>query len=94
MLAVSARRLHDVNRRAWWILLPIGFSFAGGLFSAVGEFSGATAGTIIGVAFLVIGLATMILLIVWYCTKGTTGSNRFGPDPLADAIAETASQTV
>jgi uncharacterized membrane protein YhaH (DUF805 family) len=22
-----------------------------------------------------------ILLIVWYCTKGTTGDNRFGPDP-------------
>jgi uncharacterized membrane protein YhaH (DUF805 family) len=24
-----------------------------------------------------------IILIVWYCTKGTTGDNRFGPDPLA-----------
>jgi uncharacterized membrane protein YhaH (DUF805 family) len=24
----------------------------------------------------------IILLIVWACMKGTTGSNRFGPDPL------------
>lgn len=24
-----------------------------------------------------------ILLLVWYCTKGTAGDNRFGPDPLA-----------
>jgi uncharacterized membrane protein YhaH (DUF805 family) len=23
-----------------------------------------------------------IILIIWYCTKGTEGSNRFGPDPL------------
>ncbi len=26
-----------------------------------------------------------ILLIVWYCTKGTKGDNRFGPDPVATA---------
>ncbi|MDE2134016.1 MAG: DUF805 domain-containing protein [Alphaproteobacteria bacterium] len=26
-----------------------------------------------------------ILLIVWYCTKGTQGDNRFGPDPRATA---------
>ncbi len=25
-----------------------------------------------------------ILLLVWFCTRGTTGQNRFGPDPLAD----------
>ena len=23
-----------------------------------------------------------ILLLVWFCTKGTSGQNRFGPDPL------------
>jgi uncharacterized membrane protein YhaH (DUF805 family) len=23
-----------------------------------------------------------IVLLVWYCTKGTTGSNAYGPDPL------------
>jgi uncharacterized membrane protein YhaH (DUF805 family) len=27
----------------------------------------------------VIGL---IVLVIWFCTKGTDGSNRFGPDPL------------
>jgi uncharacterized membrane protein YhaH (DUF805 family) len=30
-------------------------------------------------AFTVIGI---IVLIVWDCTKGTSGPNRFGPDPL------------
>jgi uncharacterized membrane protein YhaH (DUF805 family) len=34
--------------------------------------------------FLVlIPLIGAIVLIVWYCTKGTEGSNRFGPDRLA-----------
>ena len=30
-----------------------------------------------------------ILLIVWWCTKGTVGRNRFGPDPLATKIMVT-----
>lgn len=51
-LAVSIRRLHDIDRTGWWVLI----------------------------VFTIIGI---ILLIVWNCTKGTTGSNRFGPDPLA-----------
>ena len=50
-LAVAIRRLHDIDRTGWWVLL----------------------------AFTLIGI---ILLIVWDCTKGTAGPNRFGPDPL------------
>jgi uncharacterized membrane protein YhaH (DUF805 family) len=50
-LAVSVRRLHDLDRSGWWLLLVL---------------------TMIGV----------ILLIIWDCIKGTTGPNRFGPDPL------------
>ena len=51
-VAVSVRRLHDLDRTGWWVLI----------------------------AFTGIGI---ILLIVWNCMKGTTGSNRFGADPLA-----------
>jgi uncharacterized membrane protein YhaH (DUF805 family) len=50
-IAVSARRLHDLDRTAWWLLIA---------FTGVG----------------------VILLIIWDCMKGTTGSNRFGADPL------------
>jgi uncharacterized membrane protein YhaH (DUF805 family) len=25
-----------------------------------------------------------ILLVIWWCIRGTGGPNRFGPDPLAD----------
>lgn len=49
-LAVSARRLHDVNRSGWWLLL---------LFTIIG----------------------IIPLIIWDCTRGTQGNNRFGDAP-------------
>ena len=29
-----------------------------------------------------IPLIGWIILIIWYCTRGTVGPNRFGPDPL------------
>ena len=30
-----------------------------------------------------IWLIGSIILIVWFCRRGTVGENRFGPDPLA-----------
>jgi uncharacterized membrane protein YhaH (DUF805 family) len=51
-VAVSVRRLHDLDRSGWWIFL--------GLIPLVGG----------------------IILLIWYCMRGTIGSNRFGPDPL------------
>lgn len=55
-IAVGVRRLHDLDRSGWWLLL--------GLIPLIGA----------------------IVLIVWYCSRGSVGANRFGPDPLA-AIA-------
>jgi uncharacterized membrane protein YhaH (DUF805 family) len=52
-IAISVRRLHDLDRSGWWIFL--------GLIPLVGG----------------------IILLIWYCTKGTDGPNRFGADPLA-----------
>jgi uncharacterized membrane protein YhaH (DUF805 family) len=51
-IAVGARRLHDIDRTAWWLLLWL-----------------------TGVGF--------ILLVVWFCFRGTPGPNRFGPDPFS-----------
>jgi uncharacterized membrane protein YhaH (DUF805 family) len=56
-LAVAIRRLHDLDRTGWWILLSL------------------------------IPIVGWIILIIWDCTKGTNGPNRFGPDPLAAAVA-------
>jgi uncharacterized membrane protein YhaH (DUF805 family) len=52
-LAVAIRRLHDLDRTGWWILLSL------------------------------VPIVGWIILIIWYCTRGTPGANRFGPDRLA-----------
>lgn len=41
------------------------------------------------IALTIVGI---IVLIVWYCTRGTVGENRFGADPLA-STASVAAQT-
>lgn len=54
-LAISIRRLHDLDRTGWWFLL---------VFTVVGA----------------------IVLIIFACTKGTDGPNRYGPDPFAGEV--------
>jgi uncharacterized membrane protein YhaH (DUF805 family) len=51
-LAMSVRRLHDLDRSGWWVLLVL------------------------------IPIIGWIILLIWYCTRGTDGPNRFGPNPL------------
>ena len=99
-LAVGVRRLHDLDRTGWWILAPLAVvvpTIAGaGVFGGLGAIGGllgskGAAGAGLGGAVLVIGLgmlaglAVSILLLVWYCTRGTQGPNRYGPDPLGPA---------
>ncbi len=50
-IAVSIRRLHDLDKSGWWLLI--------GLIPLVG----------------------LIVLLYFFCSKGTDGDNRFGPDP-------------
>jgi uncharacterized membrane protein YhaH (DUF805 family) len=99
-LAVAVRRLHDLDRTGWWILAPllvIGPAIAGaGLFGGLGAIGGllgseGAAGAGLGGAVLalgiggVLGIGLSILLLVWYCTRGTQGPNKYGPDPLGPA---------
>jgi uncharacterized membrane protein YhaH (DUF805 family) len=106
-LAVGVRRLHDTNRSGWWLLAPIGVliptygvAIAMGLGGALGGLagSGAAAGAGFGgaVIVLIIGglavLAISILLLVWFCSRGTEGPNRYGPDPLGAGGADLASE--
>jgi uncharacterized membrane protein YhaH (DUF805 family) len=51
-LAVSVRRLHDLDKSGWFVLLAF------------------------------VPLVGSIILLIWFCMRGTAGSNRFGPDPL------------
>jgi len=91
-LAVAARRLHDTNRRGWWMLLPLPFIIFGAVLAGVASMSGIMLVVLLGAVLAIIGLGFAIMLIVWYCTKGTAGANRFGPDPLAGAMPGAARQ--
>lgn len=74
-IAVTIRRLHDVNRSGWWQIAPISLILLTGIMAAI---EAAILATAAGVAALI----CVILLIVWLIKRGTIGENRFGPDPL------------
>ncbi|HTH98017.1 MAG TPA: DUF805 domain-containing protein [Stellaceae bacterium] len=56
ILGLQVRRLHDVNKSGWWLLL------------------------------LFIPVVGGIVLLIFYCLKGTSGPNRFGDDPLGGSL--------
>jgi len=84
-LAIGVKRLHDRNKSGWWILL---FYVAPSVLESAAPGSDDTPGGImqlIGVILWVWGLVELGFL------RGTTGPNRFGPDPLQQiAPAEAA----
>ena len=69
-LGVSVRRLHDVNKSGWFLLLPVTFNILGRLFErSIGDIS---------LVFTIISLGISIYLLVLYCTDGEKKNNRFG----------------
>jgi uncharacterized membrane protein YhaH (DUF805 family) len=87
-IAVSVRRLHDIDRTGWWILLPlvsvVVMIVLLGVVALTAEdpIAGLTG---LGMSMIIVGLvylAVLIVLIVFYCTRGTPGPNRFGPEPV------------
>lgn len=74
-LAVTVRRLHDLDRSGWWILLffvPVAIV----MFHRPAQRDDDR---------VYIPLVGAMVQIIWYCTKGTDGPNRFGSDPLASS---------
>ena len=80
-LAAAARRLHDRNKSAWWLLIMYGPVL---LFSAMGAAMTATGSAISGIG----SLFSIWIFVELGCLKGTTGPNRFGDDPLQPSPAE------
>lgn len=83
-LGISVRRLHDIDRSGWWILIGFVPLVVGGVLSALAFMSGSA-----GFGFALMGLiwlaclAAFALLIYWYAQPGTAGENQFGPAPVA-----------
>ena len=77
-VGVTTRRLHDRDLSGWWQVLPLAAvlpAIAGAVLGADG---------LLVLAGSAAALASLGLLVV-YVLKGTTGPNRFGPDPLDDS---------
>lgn len=75
-IAVSVRRLHDINRAGWWILLPGLPYILMFVFMATGNLA------MMGI-FAIVALVLAIVLLVFYLLPGTNGPNAYGPDPKA-----------
>ena len=78
LTATSIKRLHDRDRRGWWIVLFFIIpAFLGNFVDKLDELYAADLLALISVALNLWGVVELVLL------KGTTGPNRFGSDPLA-----------
>ena len=66
------RRLHDTERSAWWLLL----------YPAIVLVWIIGVGTIGGLILLAGVVALVVTLVVLCALPGTSGPNRYGPDPL------------
>jgi uncharacterized membrane protein YhaH (DUF805 family) len=87
-ILVGIKRLHDRDKSGWWLML---FYIAPGVLLGIGAvttllgFADESAGAgMTGLVFSLAGLAIVIWAFVELgCLRGTVGSNKYGPDPLA-----------
>ena len=100
-MAAGAKRLHDLNRTAAWlvlfvlgpvVLIILFFVIAGMdvvLALATGDLDAATLARV-GAIGAILGLLWLILAIwalIWLgCLRGTVGPNQYGPDPLEGRV--------
>jgi len=95
MIAVQVRRLHDTNRSGWWLgvfwlmypvymILIFGTSVAN-LQTGTAPGAGLAIGS--GV-FALVFFVYSIVLLVFFCLRGTRGANRFGDDPYGPDVEQ------
>ena len=76
-IAVAIKRLHDRDKSGWWVLL---FYVLPGVLGNIGPYTG------LDIVVQLAGLALSIWALVELgFLRGTSGRNRYGPDPLASA---------
>lgn len=90
-LAVSVRRLHDIGKSGWLLVIfyvSIIVLTAGAFL--VG-FSSGMAGGNFGIGFIIPILAILglsIWMLILFCTEGDQGANKYGPDPKSSFFGE------
>jgi len=87
-LSVTVRRLHDLDFSGWWILVPLIPLVAGilpTLIPLVGEKLAVFIPLLQIINFIIFAIASLgiVMFIIFMCSQGTDGPNRFGADRLA-----------
>ena len=77
-LATAIKRLHDRDRSGWWI---VPFFVVPGLFSQFSDLL-PDSNWVLAIV-LVMQISWLWGFVEMFCLRGSLGSNRFGPDPLA-----------
>lgn len=82
-LAVSVRRLHDIDRTGWWIAAVFGPLILFGALVGAGviDDNGIESLAIPLVIAVLLFIAAGITLLIFCVTPGTEGDNRYGPNP-------------
>ena len=80
-VAIGARRLHDRNKSAWWLLL---FAVVPPLLQGAASLNTLEAGPVVWLNVAAIALSLWALVELGFM-RGTRGPNRFGLDPTLDA---------
>jgi uncharacterized membrane protein YhaH (DUF805 family) len=85
-LAIGVKRLHDRDRSGWWILL---LYFGPMVLEAAQNSteSGTLASILLGLGAFAVSIWALVELGF---LRGTSGPNRFGPDPLKREVAVAA----
>lgn len=82
-LAVAVRRLHDVGKSGWYVLLSfagsvlMGIAFSMWVGAALSDSGGGGLG-FFGFVMFMAGIGLFVWQIVLYCTRGTPGPNQYG----------------
>jgi uncharacterized membrane protein YhaH (DUF805 family) len=79
-LALAAKRLHDRDKSAWWLLL---FYLGPVLLNGWGRHAVSGGRVILGLIAFAISIWALVELGF---LRGTPGENRYGPDPLERAV--------
>ncbi len=76
-LAIGAKRLHDRDKSAWWLLV---FYALPGILSTAGN-------EMADLGFIILHIISFGITVWAFvelgCLRGTRGPNRYGPDPLS-----------
>lgn len=80
-IAVGIRRLHDIDRTGWWLMLGYGPWILSMVF-AMAQSEGPAA------IFNLISMVGFLVLLVFAFLPGTKGPNRYGSDPKGEDLGQ------